>query len=254
MLLHEPPPTPFDLRFRLFGTRVRIHPGYWLIALLLGWGYAQVPRFSQNGLPELGLWVLAATFSILLHEFGHVWAGRAFGNKGEILLQSMGGLALGANAGLSRWSSIAVSLAGPAIQLAFWAALLPAWNSRPSFRSYVVLVLLLEMLWFINLYWALLNLLPAWPLDGGQVARELAVMASPRHGKAISLWLSLILSAALLANTLMPALLKKEPLVPALAGSQDNFLLVLLYAQLAVGSYLELAKMRGSGRVFDDPW
>ena len=244
MLLNQPPPTSFDLNFRLFGTRVRIHPAFWVVALFLGWGWARDPAFSSNGVPELLLWVAAMTFSILLHEFGHIWAGHAFGSRGEILLHSMGGLAIGSG-GFTRWQSILVSLAGPAIQLALWGVLFYA--SVP--RDQKALGLLLAMLLLINFWWPLLNLLPIWPLDGGQVARQLALIVSPRHGLATSLWISLILAAALAFNALMPNL-KMRPVLPWFTGE----LTALFCALFAVTAYQELAQARPSRRVFDDPW
>ena len=49
----------------------------------------------------------------------------------------------------------------------------------------------------INLYWGLLNLLPVYPLDGGQIARELFLARRPEDGLERSLRLSMW--AALLA-------------------------------------------------------
>ena len=37
MILNESNATPMDLRFRLFGTHVRVHPLFWLFAAVFGW-------------------------------------------------------------------------------------------------------------------------------------------------------------------------------------------------------------------------
>ncbi len=97
MLLQEPEPTTMDLRFRLFGTHVRVHPLFWLITAILGFNSTNKPILPGNGLGDLVLWVFCVFFSILLHEFGHVWMGRLFGSEGHIVLQGMGGLAIGSN-------------------------------------------------------------------------------------------------------------------------------------------------------------
>src|SRR5947209_9735069 len=73
-------PTPFDLHWRLFGIDFRVHPSFWLVNLLFGYFYVRyVPDADNRLLPYLGLWLLCAFVSILVHELGHVTAGRLFG-------------------------------------------------------------------------------------------------------------------------------------------------------------------------------
>ena len=58
----------------------------------------------------------------------------------------------------------------------------------------------------INLFWALLNLLPIWPLDGGQIARELLDGAMPGgQGVRVSLILSLVVAAVLTIHAIVSA-------------------------------------------------
>jgi Zn-dependent protease len=47
------------------------------------------------------------------------------------------------------------------------------------------------MLW-VNVFWGLINLLPVFPLDGGQVARNVLIQYDPFGGARKSLWLSVI--------------------------------------------------------------
>jgi membrane-associated protease RseP (regulator of RpoE activity) len=58
----------------------------------------------------------------------------------------------------------------------------------------------LMMLIMINFYWAMLNLLPVWPLDGGQITRDLCNMISPRQGMTVSLWISIATAVLLCVN------------------------------------------------------
>src|SRR5262245_38491573 len=120
MMLADPSPTPLDLRFRLFGTDVRVHPLFWLISVIFGWSWRNVNLLPGGGLGEVALWVACVFFSILLHEFGHVWMGRAFGASGHIVLHGMGGLAIGSSDVPYRWQRVLVSAAGPGIQLLFF--------------------------------------------------------------------------------------------------------------------------------------
>src|SRR4051794_39294916 len=102
-MLAEPGHTSYDLRFRLFGTPVRIHPFFWLLAVLFGWDlfiWAEGPE----KLVRIALWIFCCFFSILLHEFGHVWAGAVLGARDSyIVLYSFGGLAVGSNDLWDRW-------------------------------------------------------------------------------------------------------------------------------------------------------
>src|SRR5262249_16510341 len=123
MILADPTPTPLDLRFRLFGTDVRVHPFFWIITAIFGWSWSGLKVLPGNGIGEVVLWILCVFVSVLLHEFGHVWMGRAFGARGHIVLHSMGGLAIGSANVPSRWQRILVSAAGPGIQLALFGVL-----------------------------------------------------------------------------------------------------------------------------------
>jgi Zn-dependent protease len=184
-LLH-PEPTRWDINFRLFGTPVRVDPGFWivhgLIALLFAVLFGSLYFF---------IWFGGVFVSILIHEFGHVGAGRCFGARGEIVLTVFGGLAVGSNDLFHRWQRIVVICAGPLAQLVFagllWLAYDWVWQEQlRAFRAadpqeaifllegdnfFVVLFPLLLLIW-INICWPLFNLLPIPPLDGGQIARE----------------------------------------------------------------------------------
>ena len=54
----------------------------------------------------------------------------------------------------------------------------------------------------INLFWGFLNLLPIWPLDGGQVSRDLLDWIIPGRGVRIALGLSLVTAGVLAVNAL----------------------------------------------------
>ena len=119
MFLLEPAETQFDLRWNMFGVPVRVHPMFWLMTAFLGWNLTS----RDNGLRLLLLWIICVFVSILLHELGHVFVGRFFGSRGHIVLYSFGGLAVGSKALASRWQRIAVSLAGPLVQLLLFGIL-----------------------------------------------------------------------------------------------------------------------------------
>jgi Zn-dependent protease len=234
VLLLEPEPTPFDLHFRLFRTPVRVHPMFWALSALLGWEY------SKFGLGYLVLWVLCVFVSILIHEFGHVWAGRLFGAEGYIVLFSFGGLAIGSSDLRVRWQRVLVYFAGPLIQLLlaaiiWWGVRPLAWDRvPPDWRVPVreAIVILLE----INVFWPVINLLPIWPLDGGKIAREVCEALLGRRGVAVSLGISLVVSGLLALHTFLAE--KGRGLIPYVPPL--GMYMALFFLLFCVSSFLAL--------------
>ena len=221
-MLGEPAPTPADIHFRIAGFPVRIHPLFWVIALLIGLS-------AFDGEPVASLLTMGVGFvSILAHELGHTVMQRKYGGRPRIVLWGMGGLAMCDDCDRSPRSQIIISLAGPVAGFLLAAAVLlilgatryidfvPMWGelSEQTDTLYdegqlIRLSLLVGKLYFerfdlmasnvivwmllwINIFWGLMNLLPVYPLDGGQVARELLTLGprSPRNGIELSLKIS----------------------------------------------------------------
>jgi Zn-dependent protease len=192
--MHEPDPTPLDLRWTMFGVPIRVHPMFWVLAAVLGWGNL---RF---GFVIMFLWMACVFISVLVHEFGHVLMGRLFGSDGRILLYAFGGLAIGSNDVRRRWQRILVLLAGPGAELLIALPILLYFRThdlpgglflRPS------LLLILEFMLWVNLLWGLFNLLPIYPLDGGQITRELFEAIWPSRGGMVALGLSTLVAAGI---------------------------------------------------------
>jgi Zn-dependent protease len=235
----EPEPTQFDLRWRMLGTHVRVHPLFWLVSALFGSNLLQMGE-GTKGLAFLVLWILCVFVSILVHEFGHVLVGKLFGSAGYIILYGMGGLAVGSSDLRNRWKRVAVFLAGP---MAGFVLLLLAWflwiksgslSTSLAFRA--ILLFLLE----INLFWGLMNLLPIWPLDGGRVSREVCAWLAPSKGTRAALLISIVAAAVIALNSLSLELAKRPlPLIehiPFLAGFGDYWI-AIFFGYLAVMNY-----------------
>jgi stage IV sporulation protein FB len=240
VLLLEPAPTPYDLRWRMFGTPVRVHPMFWLLTVLLGWRYVADPGF---GIGYLALWVAVVFVSILLHEFGHVLTGRVFGADSRVVLYTFGGLAIGSLDLRRRWQRVLVSVAGPAAQLllaaAVWWGFLPLVRLPQHARWKGPVAETIVMLLEINIFWPLLNLLPIWPLDGGKVIREVCAAIFGRMGVSVSLGISVFVAGLLALDTYMA--LQDRPLIPynIPRGGPYLFILYLLLCWSSFGALRE---------------
>src|SRR5205814_369500 len=120
------------------------------------------------------IWVVCVFFSILIHELGHALTAQAFGWPPHIVLYSFGGYAsFTPTWGHTTGRSILVLFAGPGAGFLFYAVirgveqLLILKHVELGPDGYIAL----RYLEFINLWWGLVNLLPVYPLDGGQITR-----------------------------------------------------------------------------------
>ncbi|MEM6798088.1 MAG: site-2 protease family protein [Planctomycetota bacterium] len=182
----DPSPTPADLRFQLLGFPVRIHPFFWGLCVILS-------RYRAPA--ELLVWVVAVLVSILVHEFGHALLQRRFGGRPSIVLYGFGGLAIPNGPAVSPGRQILILLAGPGAGFVL-AGLVWLIHSAIALPDSPALAQLLGDLWRINIFWGVFNLLPIYPLDGGQIAREVfTLVMPPRRGIVVSLWVSIIFCA-----------------------------------------------------------
>jgi stage IV sporulation protein FB len=170
------------LRFRLFDFPILVHWMFWVNMALLGGAIgADTPQEMQS----LFGWVAAAFLSIVIHELGHAFAMRHFGDRQVgILLYAFGGLARGSR-WLGRVEDIIVSAAGPAVQIAIGYTLkllLSGWQTES-----VLLGSFVQDFIYISIFWALLNLLPIIPLDGGHICRAFLGSSRVRTALIISM-------------------------------------------------------------------
>src|SRR5436309_653190 len=149
----DPGDTPYDLRWRMLGTDVRVTPWFWLGSVILGWSAIKL------GFIYLVLWVACVFVSILVHEFGHVLMGRVFGSWGYIVLYSFGGLAVGSSNVRRWWQRVLVSLAGPGAGFVLLALVIAIVLVTPATLNPTMLVICSDLI-AINLFWGLINLLP----------------------------------------------------------------------------------------------
>src|SRR5882724_3691893 len=101
----------------MFGTPVRVKIWFWLFMALFGWMMGLLDRF---GWQYLLLWVACGFVSVMVHELGHIVAGRCFGFPGAIILNSFGGGAVGEYLRAERWQRIVIAASGPGAGFLFY--------------------------------------------------------------------------------------------------------------------------------------
>jgi Zn-dependent protease len=245
VIFGEPERTQGDLNFVLFGIPVRVHPFFWLVGLLLG--------LHSPTVAAMIVWIAALFLSILVHELGHAAVMRSYGFYPSIVLYGMGGLATygpGQPYGARRpgfGGQILISAAGPLAGFLLAAVICAALSLaghgvefRPSFVFVVVtgeigspyFTLFVSYLLFISVFWGWINLLPIYPLDGGQIAREVTVRLYPQDGLRLSLVISAVVAGVVA--------------VVGLVQWRDVWV-AAFFAYLAVNSFAMLSAYSGRG-------
>lgn len=209
-MLYAPRESPYDWNFTLLGFPVRVAWGFWIIAAVLGWSWSRWTDqiainwgASSPGPPALlVVWTFSLLLSILVHELGHTMAFRYYGLRSSIVLYHFGGLAIPASFGswdgarqrsIGPREQLVISVAGPAAQLGLalvvfvigillsvpmnltgqlnW--LLGISLPNPELPTNILTYATFDAILWPSTMWAILNLAPILPLDGGQIMRAL---------------------------------------------------------------------------------
>ncbi len=173
------------IRFSVLGIPIEIQPFFWLTLVILGGASG---ADSPEQILGIGLFVIAGFISILVHELGHALTARHFGAQPHIALIAFGGYAAYSGVRMSRRQSFLITAAGPTIQLVLGFAVILLSLALPPLSLHGE-YFLGTLIW-ISFAWAILNLLPVLPLDGGQM---LEAALGPQRLK-ITLWVTIIVS------------------------------------------------------------
>ena len=177
-MFFEPSGTRLDIHFRLLCIPIRIHPMFWVVAVLLGWSLPVVEQI---------LWVVVVFFSVLVHEMGHALSARIAGQTTHVVLHTMGGLTIFDEAAPARprWKRALVAFSGTLAGFLLAGLTYLLVPLLGAVESGILGALYFHLLW-VNIVWGLVNLLPIWPMAGGQIARSLLVEFVGDTGFSIS--------------------------------------------------------------------
>ena len=158
--------------FRIAGIDVFLHWSWFLVAAY----EIQVRKGGYSSLLWNVLEYLALFVIVTMHEFGHALACRQVGGQAnQIVLWPLGGVAYvdpPPRPGAMLWSIAA----GPLVNVALFFVLTPLWVLSRSMawpEALPDLYQLLTAIWNINLVLLIFNILPIYPLDGGQILQSL---------------------------------------------------------------------------------
>lgn len=144
-----------------FRIPVHIQPTFWMLAAFLGW-------INAGTIPGTLIWIGIVTLSVLIHEYGHALTAIAFHQRAAIELLIYGGLTKRTGKNLKKWQEFIVVLNGP-LAGAFLAII--TYSILSAFQPMLnpMSVYALTVTWQVNVFWTILNLLPIYPMDGGQL-------------------------------------------------------------------------------------
>ncbi len=201
------------LRFRLFRIPILVHPSLWVTLALFGaiWGVQ-----CESVFLSMLYFIFAGFICLLTHELAHALVGRAWGGgTPKILLSGLGGECCNPQARLSRRQGLLMTLMGTLMTLlvafaslgllyvtsdydndlltaSFFTHLKGDCSISSACTLPVGVVGLLHSLIMVSVWWTLLNFIPVYPLDGGQILCGLVDANQMGFAHALSIFASVI--------------------------------------------------------------
>src|SRR5205085_7061927 len=210
---------------RIAGIQLRVHVTF---LLLIGW--------LALGSAGAAIFLLLLFLSVVLHEFGHAFAAKAFGiNTPDITLLPIGGVARLERMPEEPVQELIIAAAGPAVNVIIALCLLLTGGSfvyppTPSMR-------LNDLILTINVVLLLFNLLPAFPMDGGRVLRAL-LATRLSYARATQIAASIGQGCAFVFGFL------------GLMGGNYMLIFIALFVYIGASQEAALAQMRDVSRRF----
>lgn len=166
---------------KIAGIQIFIH---WTFPLIILWIIFSNARSGLNveQITWSVLFVLTLFVCVTLHELGHALAAKRFHIKTkDIILLPIGGVARLENMPEKPMQELIVALAGPAVNVVIFLILYIALQIASIPFDFTAITNItagnfLFNLAILNVWLAVFNLIPAFPMDGGRVLRALLAM------------------------------------------------------------------------------
>jgi Zn-dependent protease len=189
------------------------------------------PRYATTLVAFILLWMAVIFVSVLVHELGHAVVSHAYGYRPEITLVGFGGHTQPHAEGEIPWKKdILLTLAGPGFGLLLAALARAAAHGeevlpRPALFACTIA-------YEANVFWAILNLLPVNPLDGGRICSTLSMRLFGRRGFLLAQVVGLLLSGLLVAWGALQGLLFLAIMFGLLAARTVSLIAAYLRGEL----------------------
>jgi Zn-dependent protease len=176
---------------RISGIKISVHWTFLILILWIVFANMRTGSDAKEIFWAIGF-VLAIFACVILHELGHALMAQRFKIKTrEISILPIGGVAQLESVPEKPKEELLVALAGPAVNVIIAGILYPFVSmnedigelqslSRVGPRNFMI------SLMSVNLWLALFNLIPAFPMDGGRVLRALLAF-NLTHAKATNI-------------------------------------------------------------------
>jgi Zn-dependent protease len=216
------------LRFRIGSIPVQIELFFFLTVLILG-----VPE-QDFGARYLLLWGAVAIVSVFLQELVHALLIKwRLHTDPEIVLHYLGAATYNPR-GYTPRQKVFFHLAPAVLLLAVIGIPARIWYESidVTSRSDIFMWRLAYDIYFVNFWWSVANIVPVWPLDGGQAFAGITEWRSGRTNWTIVHWVSIVVALG-------------GGLVALVQGGDENLYVFVLGAVLAVQNFLRLRGSRG---------
>jgi stage IV sporulation protein FB len=224
---------------RVAGTVVRVHLTF---LLFLAWIFAG--SYAANGAAAAWnalVFMVLLFLCVLLHEFGHIFTARAFGvTTPYVTLLPIGGVAQLERIPEEPWEEFLIAIAGPLVNVAITLVLVFIAGAHLQSSAAVAVdnmrISMLDRLAAVNLFLAVFNLIPAFPMDGGRVLRAgLASKFGYVRATEIAAWIGQFVAFALgFIGLLYNPLLIFIAIFVYLAASSESHMVALRAASRGV--------------------
>ncbi len=187
--------------FSLFGTPFRLHFSFILLATVV----VVKDLAGHQSTSAYTLFLVGMLVSVLLHEVAHAMVAKRFQVRTlEVVMFPIGGLPRMERT-LKPGEEIWISISGPLVNALIasglfgylaathqWAPIQPVDLMQPNDVS------LIALLGFGNLLLVAMNLLPAFPMDGGRILRALLTYIRPEdEATRIAAWMGRMLAISM---------------------------------------------------------
>jgi Zn-dependent protease/CBS domain-containing protein len=158
------------------GTAIRVHITF---LLFLGWIFAAswISGGADAAWQSL-IFMLLLFACVVAHEFGHIFTARRFGVlTPDVILLPIGGVARLERIPEEPFEEFLIAIAGPLVNVAIAAALVILAGAHLESSSLQAVespsTSLVDRLAMVNVFLAVFNIIPAFPMDGGRILRAL---------------------------------------------------------------------------------